>query len=57
MSAQTKLYVTQTGMLVNPQWIDTFDKFLFRPFAVKETQPLSVALAKEQIKRDRDMLV
>jgi len=57
MSEQTKHYVTQTGMVVDPQRIDTFDNFLFKPFEAKESHPLQQALAKQQISADRDVLV
>ncbi len=57
MSDQSEFYVTQTGMVIDPKRIDTFDKFLFRPFVVKSTQPLAQALAKQQIKADRDVLM
>ncbi len=53
MTEQTQPHVTQTGMVVDPKRFDTFDKFLFRPFEVKETRPLS----QTQIDPDRDVLV
>lgn len=57
MMHQSNPQITQTGMVVDPKRIDTFDKFLFRPFEVKSTQRLQDALENQQIDDDRDVIL
>ena len=57
MSDKTDLYMTQTGMTVDPKRFDTKDKFLFHPLIAKETRPLQQVLAQRHIQPDRDVIV
>ncbi|MEM7028241.1 MAG: hypothetical protein AAF629_01520 [Chloroflexota bacterium] len=53
----TNQQATNTGMVIEPNRIDTFDKFLFRPFAVNHTQGLQDALKNQHVDDDRAVIL
>lgn len=57
LSKSHEPFITATGMVVDPQRIDTMDMQLFKPLVVHTTQSLARALALGRIDASCEVLV